>query len=313
MANCNFSEAARFYNDMRGRIGEIEAELTARGANLQANRVIGAYAGHSLSTQTTAGVGVASWDNQFIYAYDRVTGESQVFTATGFSVGPSVGVPFLGDLEAGGFTFNGTLEQMGGVDFGVQGAGGLNTAGVFWSPDGSVMVQYGAQLSISAEASVSLTYGSFDPRFPSAGLWAIRCQALDGLEWTSDPQTWVNGAPRILPGTKGPLSSSGGDSNRLQFGGASSGWLGKHGDWVDNQMDQYGLAGDVVGDLASAGYHAAAIPRRRRRGGSERGALFTAAPAGRPRRAVFPSGRSGFWCCGGREGGRRRRRPHATW
>ena len=113
-------------------------------------RVIGAYGG------VAPGLVFGGAEVQILYAYDQVTGDTGVYVYTGGTAGISVGVPIAGDVIGGYFLFDGDLDDLTGMSYGVQSSTGV-ALGYSRTPSGKSMVQIGGEIGAAAELTLGVT------------------------------------------------------------------------------------------------------------------------------------------------------------
>lgn len=115
-------------------------------------RVVGVFGG------AAPGLTWGGAEVQVLYAYDQQTQETGVYFYAGGTLGPSVGVPGAAGLGVTGmFLFDGPLNELPGLSYGVQGAAGV-AVGYSRTPSGYSMVQIGEELGISAEFTFGVTF-----------------------------------------------------------------------------------------------------------------------------------------------------------
>lgn len=110
-------------------------------------RVIGIYGG------SAPGWAWGGGEVQVLFAYDQQSGQTSVYLYTGGTLGPSIGA----NGESGVFPFDGPIEELAGLSFGVQGSAGV-AVGYIRTPSGFNMIQIRTQFSLSAEFTVSWTF-----------------------------------------------------------------------------------------------------------------------------------------------------------
>ena len=123
--NINMTEISEGAQEFSSNISDVESyitnntqgiDFTSQGLpNPENARVIGVYGGKA------PGVTFGGVELQVMYAQDQETGETGVFFYAGGTAGPSIG---LND-QSGAFIFDGPLDQIPGISYGVQGSSGV--------------------------------------------------------------------------------------------------------------------------------------------------------------------------------------------